>query len=51
MERFIADNTTLDHEKALLDQNFIMDDSVSVAAYVASKGDARVVGFKRVSLA
>ena len=51
MERFISDNTTLDHEKALLDQNFIMDDSVSVAAYVASKGDATVVGFKRVSLA
>lgn len=51
MERFISDNTTLDHEKALLDQNFIMDDKVSVATYVASKGDATVVGFKRVSLA
>ncbi len=51
LERFIADNTTLDHEKALLDQNFIMDDSQNVAAYVASKGDAAVVGFKRVSLA
>ncbi|GHC42668.1 translation elongation factor Ts [Ulvibacter litoralis] len=50
MERFISDNTTLDHEKALLDQNFIMDDSMNVAAYVASKGDATVVGFKRVSL-
>jgi len=51
IERFIADNTTLDHEQALLDQNFIMDDSLNVAAYVASKGDATVVGFKRVSLA
>ena len=51
MDRFVADNTTLDHEKALLDQNFIMDDSQSVAVYVASKGDASVIGFKRVSLA
>jgi len=51
LERFIADNTTMDHEKALLDQNFIMDDSINVAAYVASKGEATVVAFKRVSLA
>jgi elongation factor Ts len=51
MERFISDNTSMDHEKALLDQNFIMDDSKTVAAYVASKGDATVVAFKRVSLA
>lgn len=51
MERFISDNTSMDHEKALLDQNFIMDDSMTVAAYVASKGDATVVGFKRVTLA
>jgi elongation factor Ts len=51
MERFISDNTSMDHEKALLDQNFIMDDSMNVAAYVASKGDATVVGFKRVTLA
>lgn len=51
IERYIADNTTLDHEQALLDQNFIMDDSQNVATYVASKGDAAVVGFKRVSLA
>ena len=51
LERFIADNTTLDNEKALLDQVFIMDESINVAKYVASKGDAEVVGFKRVSLA
>ena len=51
LARFIADNTTMDHEKALLDQNFIMDESKTVAEYVASKGDASVVGFKRVSLA
>jgi elongation factor Ts len=41
----------MDHEKALLDQNFIMDDSKTVAQYVASKGNSSVVGFKRVSLA
>ncbi len=50
VERFIADNTTLDHEQALLDQRFIMDDSQNVAEFVASKGDASVQGFKRVSL-
>lgn len=51
LERFISDNTTLDQEKCLLDQNFIMDDSMTVAQYVASKGDVSVVGFERVSLA
>jgi elongation factor Ts len=51
LERFISDNTTLDHEKALLDQNFIKDDKKSVADYVKSFGDVEVVGFKRVSLA
>ena len=50
LERFIADNTTLDHEKCLLDQNFIMDDKMNVAQYVASKGDVSVVSFERVSL-
>ena len=50
VERFIADNTTLDHEKCLLDQRFIMDESMNVAEYVASKGDATVTSFKRVSL-
>lgn len=51
LERFIADNTTLDQEKCLLDQNFIMDDKKSVAEYVASQGNVSVTGFKRVSLA
>ncbi len=51
LERYIADNTTLDQEKCLLDQNFIMDDKKSVAEYVASQGDVSVTGFKRVSLA
>src|SRR5690606_35276103 len=36
MERFIKDNTTLDHEKALLDQAFIKDDKKSVGDYVSS---------------
>lgn len=48
--RFVSDNTTLDHEKALLDQRFIMDEAHNVAEYVASKGAASVVGFKRVAL-
>ncbi|MFT5078901.1 translation elongation factor Ts [Patiriisocius sp. Uisw_047] len=51
MERFIADNTTLDHEKALLDQNFIMDDKKNVGNYVTDHGEVSVVGFKRVTLA
>ena len=51
IERFISDNTTLDHEKALLDQNFIKDDKKSVAEYVKTYGDVEIVGFKRVSLA
>jgi elongation factor Ts len=51
IERFVSDNTTMDHEKALLDQNFIKDDKKNVADYVKSFGDVEVVGFKRVSLA
>ena len=51
LERFISDNTTLDHEKCLLDQRFIMDESLNVADYVTSKGDLSVTGFERVSLA
>ena len=50
LERFISDNTTLDHEKCLLDQRFIMDESKNVAEFVASKGDVTVTGFERVSL-
>lgn len=51
MDRFIKDNTTLDLEKALLDQTFIKDEKKNVAEYVQSFGDVEVVGFKRVSLA
>ncbi len=50
MERFISDNTTLDQEQCLLDQNFIKDDKMSVAQYVASHGDVSVTSFKRVTV-
>jgi len=50
LERYISDNTTLDHEQCLLDQRYIMDDSKTVGEYVASQGDVEVVSFKRVSL-
>lgn len=50
LERFISDNTTLDHEKCLLDQNFIKNEKQSVADYVSSNGDVEVVSFDRVSL-
>jgi len=49
LERFIADNTTLDHELCLLDQNFIKDEKMTVAEYVKTIG-VTVVDFKRVSL-
>tara|TARA_R110002073_G_scaffold40547_6_gene115400 strand:+ start:60186 stop:61157 length:972 start_codon:yes stop_codon:yes gene_type:complete len=50
MERFISDNTTLDQEQCLLDQNFIKDEKINVAKYVESYGDVTVTSFKRVSL-
>ncbi|TVZ56684.1 translation elongation factor Ts (EF-Ts) [Lutibacter sp. Hel_I_33_5] len=50
MERFISDNTTLDQEQCLLDQNFIKDEKKNVAEYVKSYGDVSVSGFKRVTL-
>ncbi|QCX01251.1 elongation factor Ts [Aggregatimonas sangjinii] len=50
MERFISDNTTLDQEQCLLDQNFIKNDKINVAQYVESHGDVHVSGFKRVTL-
>ncbi|MBA6152161.1 translation elongation factor Ts [Gelidibacter maritimus] len=50
MDRFKSDNTTLDQEKALLDQTFIKDEKSNVAKYVASYGDVKVTDFKRVSL-
>lgn len=50
MERFIADNTTLDMEQCLLDQSFIKDEKKNVAQYVKTYGDVSVAGFKRVTL-
>jgi elongation factor Ts len=50
MERFISDNTTLDQEQCLLDQNFIKDEKKSVADYVRSYGDVEVTTFIRVTL-
>ena len=50
MKRFISDNTTLDNEKALLDQAFIKDEKQSVEDYVKTYGDVEIVDFKRVSL-
>ncbi len=47
MDRFVSDNTTLDQEQCLLDQNFIKDEKISVAKYVKSYGDVSVTGFKR----
>ncbi|MFT4684219.1 MAG: elongation factor Ts [Flavobacteriales bacterium] len=50
LERFISDNTTLDQEQCLLDQNFIKDEKKSVADYVNSYGDVSVATFSRVAL-
>ncbi|PKV49406.1 translation elongation factor Ts (EF-Ts) [Aquimarina sp. MAR_2010_214] len=50
LERFISDNTTLDQEQCLLDQNFIKDEKKSVADYVKTLGDISVVSFERVAL-
>jgi elongation factor Ts len=50
MARFISDNTTLDQEMCLLDQNFIKDEDKNVAEYIATYGDVSVISFKKVSL-
>ena len=50
IERFISDNTTLDQEQCLLDQNFIKDENKNVAEYIKSYGDVAVSDFKRVAL-
>ena len=49
VQRFIDDNTTLDLEKALLDQYYIKDESKKVADYVKAY-NVEITGFKRVSL-
>ncbi len=50
MDRFVSDNTTLDQEQCLLDQNFIKDEKINVAKYVASHGAVSVTGFKRATV-
>jgi len=50
MDRFISDNTTLDKEMCLLDQDFIKDEKQNVAEYIVTYGDISVSGFKKVSL-
>ncbi|MFD2726496.1 translation elongation factor Ts [Hyunsoonleella rubra] len=50
MQRFISDNTTLDQEQCLLNQNFIKDEKKTVEAYVSSYGEVEITGFKRVTL-
>jgi len=50
IERFISDNTTLDQEQCLLDQNFIKDENKNVAEYIKLYGDVAVSDFKRVAL-
>jgi len=40
LARFIDDNTTLDKEQALVDQNYVLDDKMNVAAAVAAAGKA-----------
>jgi len=53
--RFISDNTTLDQEQCLLDQKFVMDDSKTVAEYIAEKakaagGTAEITNFVRLEV-
>jgi elongation factor Ts len=55
LARFIADNTTLDQEQCLLDQNFVMDDSITVAQYIENKakaagGTAEITNFVRLEV-
>jgi elongation factor Ts len=53
--RFISDNTTLDQEQCLLDQNFVMDDTKTVAQYIEDKakaagGTAQITSFVRLEV-
>ena len=50
LDRFVSDNTTLDKEMCLLDQDFIKDESKNVAEYISTYGDVSVLSFKKVSL-
>ena len=50
LSRFVSDNTTLDKEMCLLDQQFIKDENKNVAQYIETYGDVAVSSFKKVSL-
>jgi elongation factor Ts len=50
LSRFVSDNTTLDQEMCLLDQDFIKDESKNVAEYISTYGDLSVSSFRRVAL-
>ncbi len=55
LARFIADNTTLDKEQALLDQDYVLDDKMTVAEAVAAAGKAaggtaEIVAFVRLEV-
>ncbi|MFV0237093.1 MAG: translation elongation factor Ts [Flavobacteriales bacterium] len=49
LQRFISDNTSLDKEQCLLDQDFIKDEKKTVQDYV-SESSIEITDFKRVSL-
>jgi elongation factor Ts len=55
MARYIADNTTLDKEQALVDQNYVLDDKLTVAQAVeaagkAAGGTASIASFVRLEV-
>ena len=55
LARFISDNSTLDKEQCLLDQNFVMDDKLTVAqalekAAKAAGGTAEITEFIRLEV-
>jgi len=52
LARFISDNTLLDQELALLDQKYVMDDSVTIAGHIEkiSGGKATITDFIRLEV-
>ncbi len=55
LARFIQDNTTLDKEQALVDQNYVLDDKMNVAEAVSAAakavgGTAEVTAFVRLEV-
>jgi len=52
LERYISDNTLLDQELALLDQKYVLDDSMTVGQYFdkVSNGKAEITDFIRLEV-